>query len=339
MTTINRQWHLVSRPQGEARADNFRLVEAPVPEVVDGQVLVRHHYLSLDPYMRGRMDDAKSYALPQPLNAVMQGGTVGEVVASRHAGFAVGDKVVGFGGWQEYGVVGGDMLAMLRKVDTTHVPLSAYLGAVGMPGVTAWYGLTQICKSKAGQTVVVSAASGAVGGVVGQLAKARVCRAVGIAGGADKCAYVVDELGFDACVDYKAHPDPKSLYQALAAATPDGVDGCFENVGGAVFDATLARMNAFGRIALCGMISGYNGEPIPLKQPTLILKSRLTIEGFIVSEHMEFWPEALKELATMVATGKLKYRESIAQGIAAAPEAFLGLLKGRNFGKQLVKLA
>ncbi|HEY8710880.1 MAG TPA: NADP-dependent oxidoreductase [Burkholderiaceae bacterium] len=336
--TMNQQIHLVSRPTGEALAENFKLVEAEVPELKDGQVLVRVHYLSLDPYMRGRMNDAKSYAAPQPLNAVMQGGTVGEVVASKNAQYAVGDKVVGFGGWQQYSVVDAATPGLLRKVDTAHIPLSAYLGAVGMPGVTAWYGLTQICKPKAGQTVVVSAASGAVGSAVGQLAKARGCRAVGIAGGADKCRYVIDELGFDACVDYKAHKDPKSLYEALKAATPDGVDGAFENVGGPVFDATLSRMNAFGRIALCGMISGYDGEPIPLKQPQLILTNRLTIEGFIVSEHMELWPEALKELGTMVATGKLKYRESVAQGIEAAPQAFLGLLKGKNFGKQIVKL-
>ena len=336
--TTNPQIHLVSRPTGEASLANFKLVEAEVPELADGQVLVRNHFMSLDPYMRGRMNDAKSYAVPQPLNAVMQGGTVGEVVASKNEHYKIGDKVVGFGGWQHYSVADAATPGVLRKVDTTHIPLSAYLGAVGMPGVTAWYGLTQICKPKPGQTIVVSAASGAVGSAVGQLAKARGCRAVGIAGGAEKCAYVVGELGFDACVDYKAHKDPKALYEVLKAATPDGVDGCFENVGGAVFDAVLARMNAFGRIALCGMISGYDGEPIPLKNPQLLLMSRLTIEGFIVSEHMQFWPEALKELGTMLATGKLKYRESVAQGLAAAPEAFLGLLKGRNFGKQVVKL-
>ena len=338
MTQTNQQIHLVSRPSGEASADNFRLIEVTVPELQAGQVLVRHHFMSLDPYMRGRMNDAKSYAVPQPLNAVMQGGTVGEVVESQHPNYAVGDKVVGFGGWQQFSVVDAGAPGTLRKVDTTHIPMSAYLGAVGMPGVTAWYGLTQICQPKEGQTIVVSAASGAVGSVVGQLAKARGCRAVGIAGGADKCGYVVDELGFDACVDYKAHPDAKSLYEALKAATPEGVDGCFENVGGAVFDATLARMNAFGRIALCGMISGYDGAPIPLAQPQLLLQSRLTVTGFIVSEHMQLWPEALKELGTLVATGKLKYRESVAQGLASAPEAFLGLLKGRNFGKQVVKL-
>ena len=336
--TSNAQIHLVSRPSGEASLDNFKLVEADVPDLKDGQVLVRNHFMSLDPYMRGRMNDAKSYAVPQPLNAVMQGGTVGEVVASKNEHYKVGDKVVGFGGWQHYSVADAATPGVLRKVDTAHIPLSAYLGAVGMPGVTAWYGLTQICKPKPGQTIVVSAASGAVGSAVGQLAKARGCRAVGIAGGAEKCAYVVNELGLDACVDYKAHKDPKALYEALKAATPDGVDGCFENVGGAVFDAVLARMNAFGRIALCGMISGYDGEPIPLKNPQLLLMSRLTIEGFIVSEHMQFWPEALKELGSMVAAGKLKYRESVAQGLAAAPEAFLGLLKGRNFGKQVVKL-
>ena len=338
MAHVNRQIHLVSRPKGEASVDNFRLVEEPLGELRDGQVLVRQHYLSLDPYMRGRMDDAKSYAVPQPLDKVMQGGTVGVVVKSNHAGYAEGDKVVCFGGWQEHAIVDAAQPGTMRKVDTTHVPLSAYLGPVGMPGVTAWYGLLKICQPKAGHTVVVSAASGAVGSVVGQLAKTRGARAVGIAGGADKCAYVTGELGFDACVDYKGHPDPKSFYQALKEATPDGVDGCFENVGGMVFDATLARMNAFGRIALCGMISGYDGEPIPLQQPSLLLKSRLTLEGFIVSEHMEVWPDALKELGTLVATGKLKYRESIAQGLASAPEAFLGLLKGRNFGKQLVKL-
>ncbi|HTJ06280.1 MAG TPA: NADP-dependent oxidoreductase [Caldimonas sp.] len=339
MAQINRQIHLVSRPSGEATADNFRLLEKPVGTPGEGQVLVRHHFLSLDPYMRGRMNDAKSYAQPQPLDQVMQGGTVGEVVESRHPSYKPGDHVVGYGGWQEYSIVDAGQPGMLRKVDTRQVPLSAYLGAVGMPGVTAWYGLMKICQPKAGQTIVVSAASGAVGSVVGQLAKSRGCRAVGIAGGADKCGYVKNELGFDACVDYKAHRDAKSLYQALKEATPDGVDGCFENVGGMVLDVTLARMNAFGRIALCGMISGYDGQPIPLQQPQLLLQSRLTIEGFIVSEHMEVWPEALKELATMVATGKLKYRETIADGIAAAPEAFLGLLKGRNFGKQLVKLA
>jgi len=245
---------------------------------------------------------------------------------------------VGMGGWQQYSVVNAATPGLLRKVDTTHVPLSAYLGAVGMPGVTAWVGLTQIIEPQAGQTVVVSAASGAVGSAVGQLAKARGCRAVGIAGGADKCAYVVKELGFDACIDYKAHRDFKSLSAALKDAAPAGIDGYFENVGGLILDAVMAQMNAFGRIAVCGMIAGYNGEPLAMANPSLILISRLKMQGFIVSEHMQHWPAALAELGQRVATGQLKYRETVAQGIEAAPEAFLGLLKGRNFGKQLVKL-
>ena len=336
--TINRQWLLVSRPQGEASVDNFRLIERPLPELQDAQVLVRHHYLSLDPYMRGRMNDAKSYAAPQPLNEVMIGGTAGEVVASRSAAFAPGDKVVGMGGWQEYSVVADAQRGVLRKVDTSRIPLAAYLGVVGMPGVTAWYGLTQIIVPKQGETVVVSAASGAVGSVVGQLAKARGCRVVGIAGGPEKCSYVERELGFDACVDYKAHRDLKALAAALKAACPAGIDGVFENVGGVNLDAVMLRTNAFARIAVCGMISGYDGTPIPMANPSLILINRLKVQGFIVSEHMELWPQALKELGAMVAAGQLKYRESVAHGIAAAPEAFLGVLKGRNFGKQLVKL-
>ncbi len=335
---LNQQIHLVSRPQAEATTANFRLVEAALPPIADGQVLVRHHFLSLDPYMRGRMNDARSYAPPQPLDTVIVGGTAGEVLESKHPAFAIGDRVVGMGGWQQYSIVSGDAKGALRKVDVSRVPLSAYLGAVGMPGVTAWYGLTVICRPKAGDTIAVSAASGAVGSVVGQLAKAKGYRAVGFAGGPEKCRYVVDELGFDACVDYKQHTDPKSLYQALADATPNGIDGHFENVGGAILNAVLSRMNDFGRIALCGMIGGYDGEAIPLTHPALILRSRLSIEGFIVSEHLERWPEALAELGPMVATGRLKYRESVAHGLESAPEAFLGLLKGKNFGKQLVKL-
>ncbi len=335
----NQRIVLASRPTGEPSSANFRLETVELPALQDQQVLVRHHYLSLDPYMRGRMNDGKSYAQPQPLDAVMIGGTVGEVVESRHPGFAAGDKVVGMGGWQQFAVVDAAQPGALRKVDTAHIPLSAYLGAVGMPGVTAWVGLTQIIEPKAGETVVVSAASGAVGSAVGQLAKARGCRVVGIAGGPDKCAYTVDELGFDACLDYKALGSGKELSLALKAAAPQGVDGYFENVGGAILDVVMSRMNAFGRIAFCGMISGYNGEPIPMANPALILVSRLKLQGFIVSEHMALWPQALKELGTMVATGQLKYRESVADGLAAAPEAFLGLLKGRNFGKQLVKLA
>lgn len=334
----NKQWLLTSRPSAEATAGNFTLVETPVPALADGQVLVRHHYLSVDPYMRGRMSDKKSYAPPQPLNAVMIGGTVGEIVESRSPAFAAGDRVVGMGGWQQYSVVDGGARGALRKVDTSRIPITAYLGAVGMPGVTAWYGLIKLIEAKAGQTISVSAASGAVGSVVGQLAKARGCRAIGFAGGREKCDYVTNELGFDACIDYKAHADAKSMYLALKEATPDGIHGHFENTGGMILDAVLSRMNDFGRIAVCGMISGYDGEPIPLRNPAQILISRLRVEGFIVSEHMEVWPEALTELGAAVAAGRIKYRETIAEGIEAAPEAFLGLLRGKNFGKQLVKL-
>lgn len=323
---------LASRPQGHVSPDNFRLEQVPVPSISDGQVLIRNHYLSLDPYMRMRMEDVKSYAAPQAIDAVMVGGTVGEVVESKHPKFAVGDKVVGMLGWSEMGVSDG---SGLRKVKDGPVPLSAYLGSVGMPGMTAWYGLTQIIQPKAGETVVMSAASGAVGSVVGQLAKLRGCRAVGIAGGAEKCAYVVNELGFDACVDYKAG----RLEQDLKAATPDGIDGIFENVGGEIFDACIARMNPFGRIALCGLIAGYDGEPMVLKNLRTMLTMRLSMRGFIVSEHPEFWQQGLQELGELVGANKLRFRESVAQGLAAAPEAFIGLLKGRNFGKQLVKLS
>jgi NADPH-dependent curcumin reductase len=334
----NKQILLDNRPQGEASASNFKLVESDTPPLKEGEVLVRHHFLSLDPYMRGRMNDAKSYAAPQPVGQVMQGGTVGEVVESRSPKYAVGDKVVGMGGWQEYSVVSADQPGALRKVDTTHVPLSHYLGAVGMPGVTAWYGLVRIIEPKAGQTVVVSAASGAVGSAFGALAKARGCRAVGIAGGPDKCRYVTEELGFDACVDYKQHKDAQSLSKAIKDACPDGIDGYFENVGGMVMDAVMLRLNAHSRIALCGMIAGYDGQPVPMSYPQLLLTNRVRLQGFIVSEHMEDWPQALQELGTLVGTGKLRPRESVAQGLASAPEAFLGMLKGRNFGKQLVKV-
>jgi NADPH-dependent curcumin reductase CurA len=322
---------LASRPQGEVKPSNFRLEQVPVPQLKEGEVLIRNHFLSLDPYMRMRMEDVKSYAPPQALGEVMVGGTAGEIVESRNPKFSVGDRVAGNMGWSEFGVSDGNLL---RKVDTTHIPLSAYLGSVGMPGMTAWYGLTQIMHPKEGETIVVSAASGAVGSVVGQLAKLRGYRAVGIAGGAEKCAYVVNELGFDACIDYKAG----NLVADLAKATPNGIDAVFENVGGAVFDASLARMNPFGRIALCGLIAGYEGGPMSINNVRTFLTMRLTMRGFIVSEHLDLWPQGFSELGALVATGKLKFRESVAQGLEAAPEAFIGLLKGKNFGKQLVKL-
>ena len=335
---LNRQIQLSSRPSGQPGLENFSLVSTPTPALAEGEVLVRHHYLSLDPYMRGRMNDAKSYAQPQALHQTMVGGTVGEVVDSHHPGFAVGDKVVGMGGWQEYALVPAAMAPMLRKVDDSRIPLSAYLGAVGMPGVTAYYGLVHIIAPKSGDTLVVSAASGAVGSAFGALAKARGCRVVGVAGGPEKCAYVVSDLGFDACVDYKQHADAASLSAALHALCPQGIEGYFENVGGMVMNAVLPLMNAFGRVAVCGMIAGYNGSPIPMATPQLILMQRLRFQGFIVSEHPQVWPEALAELGGLVASGSLRVRETIAQGIDSAPQAFLDLLAGRNFGKQLVKL-
>jgi NADPH-dependent curcumin reductase CurA len=336
--TTNRQILLDNRPTGEASESNFRLVSTDIAPLNEGEVLVRHHYLSLDPYMRGRMNDIKSYAQPQALGQVMIGGTVGEIVQSRHPKFAVGDSVVGMGGWQEYSTVKADLPGAIRKVDTRQVPLSHYLGAVGMPGVTAWYGLVRIIDPKPGETVTVSAASGAVGSALGTLAKARGCRVVGVAGGQAKCDYVVNELGFDACIDYKLHSDAGSLSKALKEACPNGIDGHFENVGGMVLDAVMLRTNAFARIAVCGMIAGYDGRPVPLSAPALILVNRLRVEGFIVSEHMEVWPEALQELGQLVGSGTFRPRETIAQGLESAPAAFLGLLKGKNFGKQLVRL-
>lgn len=322
---------LAKRPQGAVAPTDFRLETVPVPEISEGQLLVRNHYLSLDPYMRMRMEDIKSYAAPQAIDEVMIGGTAGEVIASRHPKFAVGDKVVGMLGWSEMAVSDG---SMLKKVDSSQIPLSAYLGIVGMPGMTAWYGLNQILQPKAGQTIAVSAASGAVGSVVGQLAKLQGCRVIGIAGGKAKCQLVVDSFGFDACIDYKAG----NLFRDIKAAAPDGIDGLFENVGGVVMDAVLNQMNPFGRVALCGMISGYDGQPMPVHALHKVLSMRLMVQGFIISEHLELWPQGLSELAQLVATKKLSYRETIAEGLSAAPEAFIGMLRGKNIGKQLVKL-
>jgi len=326
----NEQVLLARRPHGSVEEDDFRIVETEVPPLREGQLLARVHYLSLDPYMRGRMEESKSYAAPQPLGEVMIGGTVAEVIESKNPEFKPGDFVVGMGGWQQFQVTG----AGLRKIDIRAIPASAYLGCVGMPGVTAWYGLTQIGKPKQGETVVVSAAAGAVGSVVGQLAKLRGCRAVGIAGGKAKCELVTGEFGFDACIDYKAD----SFKADFKAATGNGIDIVFENVGGTTFDAALARMNAFGRIALCGLIAGYNGQPIPIQNVRSLLVNRLLIQGFIVAEHMEVWPQALAELAQHVAAKRIRYRETVAQGLSSAPRAFIGMLKGENVGKQLVKL-
>jgi NADPH-dependent curcumin reductase len=330
--TRNKQWLLARRPTGWAEESCFRLVETEAPAPGEGQVLVQIHYLSLDPYMRGRMGEGKSYAPNQPLGEVMLGGTVGAVVESRSPSFRSGDLVLGRGGWQQLHLSDA---ADLTKVEARGLPESVYLGPVGMPGVTAWYGLHQLGKPKAGETVVVSAAAGAVGSVVGQLAKLAGCRAVGIAGGPAKCRHVVEELGLDACVDYKAG----SFLADLTAAAPQGIDVVFENVGGAVLEATLDRMNPFGRVAVCGLIASYNGQEAPIRNFRRVLDDRLSLKGFIVSDHMELWPRALGELGELVAQGKLRYRETIAQGIESAPRAFLGLLRGENLGKQLVKVA
>jgi NADPH-dependent curcumin reductase CurA len=330
--TTNKAFVLASRPTGMPVPENFRLVEGPISEPGDGQVLVRHLFLSVDPYMRGRMSEGRSYAPPQPIDAVMQGGTVGEVILSSNERFKVGDLVVGAGGWQLYALSDG---SDLRKVECRSFPLSAYLGAVGMPGVTAWQGVNRILKPRAGETVVVSAATGAVGGIAGQLAARAGARTVGIAGGPEKCAYAVDELGYEVCVDHRA-PD---FAERLAAALPARIDGLFENVGGAPFTQCISRLNDFARVAICGLIASYNGVPTPLPDMRIVLVARATLQGFIVSDDMSIWPQALSELANLVDSGALKLRETVSEGIERAPEAFIGLLTGRNFGKQVVKLA
>jgi NADPH-dependent curcumin reductase CurA len=332
MSELNRQWKLARRPSGEVTPDCFEWVECALEPLTDGQVRVRNRWLSLDPYMRGRMDESRSYAQPQALGVVMQGATAGEVIESRHPDFKPGDEVVTYLGWQAYGNVAG---REVRRIDTRRVPMQAWLGAVGMPGVTAWYGVNDILAPEPGQTLVVSAASGAVGSVVGQLARDRGARVIGIAGGAEKCRIVVEEFGFNACVDYKAGRLGADLDEALEG---ERIDRLFENVGGACLDACLARMNAFGRVAVCGLISGYNGEPIALKHVRSILINRLMVQGFIISDHLERWPAALTDLAERAGTGRLKWRETISEGLESAPHAFIGLLKGRNVGKQLVRI-
>ena len=328
----NIQVQLGSRPTGPVEESNFKIAETDVPKPGPGEALVKNLWLSLDPYMRGRMNAVKSYSKYVEIGEVMVGGTAGEVIESRNPKFAVGDKVVGMLGWQQYACSGG---VGLNKIDASRAPMPAFLGVLGMPGVTAWVGLLDICQPKTGETVVVSAASGAVGGVVGQLAKMQGCRTVGIAGGPAKCAYAVKELGFDACVDYKAG----KLYEDLKAACPDGIDCYFENVGGVVMDTVLRLLNAFSRVALCGLISDYNTtEPYGITMIRSILVNRVNVRGFIVSDRMDLYQRAIPKLGKLVAQGRIKYRETIAEGLAAAPAAFIGLLKGENFGKQLVKL-
>ncbi len=328
----NKQVLLAARPRGPVEESHFRIVESDMPAAGDGEFVVRAHYMSLDPYMRGRMDDAKSYAKKAEVGEVMVGTAVGEVIDSRHEKYEAGDFVETRTGWQLYGKSDG---GGVRKIDPAYVPLSAYLGAVGMPGVTAWIGLNEFGRPTSRETVVVSAASGAVGGVAGQLAKFKGCRVVGIAGGRAKCDYVARELGFDACIDYKAG----NLDGELAAACPKGIDVYFDNVGGPILDSVLTQMNAFSRIALCGQISGYNHpDALTVRNFRSFLVNRIQLRGFICSDHLDLWKPALKELGELVHSGRLKYRETIAHGLEAAPAAFIGLLNGKNFGKQLVKL-
>src|SRR5438477_975955 len=282
--------------------------------------------------MRGRMNDTRAYAAKVEIGEVMVGETVSEVVESKNPRFKAGDTVAVFAGWQQYTLSDGKNL---RPVDSTVLPLSAHLGALGMPGVTAWYGLLKIGEPKADETVVVSAAAGAVGSVVGQIAKIRGCRVVGIAGGRQKCGHVVQELGFDACIDHRS----EKVAEALAEATPKGIDVYFENVGGPVLDAVLARCNPSGRIPICGMIADYNAtERYGVKNLIAAVGNRLKLQGFIISDHPQICPEALTQLVQCVREGKLKYRETITQGLENAPQAFIGLFKGENLGKQLVKI-
>jgi hypothetical protein len=329
----NKAWTLASYPTGWVSEDNFKLVESPVPVPKDGEVLVKNLWLSLDPYMRGRISQQKSYVKGVEIGEVMTGETAGEVAQSRHPKFKPGDKVTAPAGWQLWWSGKGELLT---KVDDSRAPLSYFLGCLGMPGRTAYFGLKEIGAPKAGETVLVSAASGAVGSVVGQLAKAWGCRAVGIAGGAQKCGYAVKELGFDACVDYKAG----NLHRDLREACPKGVDVYFENVGGEILDTALRLMNLRSRIIVCGLISDYNAtEPYGVKMFRAILVNRIKVQGMIVFDWVDRYAEANQALAGLVSAGKLKYRESVLEGIESAPRGLVGLLKGQNFGKQLIKLA
>jgi NADPH-dependent curcumin reductase len=333
VASVNRQIVLTSRPEGTPGLDNFALAQTVIPEPGDGEVLMRTLFLSLDPYMRGRMSAAKSYAKPAEVGQPMVGGTVGEIVTSRHPKYAAGDIVQGFGGWQEYALSNG---VGLRKLDPAAAPVSTALGVLGMPGMTAYVGLIEVGQPKSGETVVVAAASGAVGAVVGQIAKIRGCRAVGIAGGADKCRYVADTLGFDACVDHRA----PGFRDALAAACPAGIDVYFENVGGAVQQTVWPLLNDFARIPVCGLIAQYN-LATPMAGPDMftVLRKRLLLRGFIVWDFAAKQGDFLRDAGEWVRSGRLKYREDIVDGLENAPAAFLGMLQGKNFGKMLVRVA
>ena len=331
---LNRQVLLRNRPKGEPKAADFELAESPRPVPRDGEILCRTIYLSLDPYMRGRMNEGRSYAggMNPALGSVMIGGTVSEVIESNNPAFPRGAFVLGFNGWQAYAVSSG---AGLRTLDPKAAPLSTALGVLGMPGMTAYVGLLDIGRPKPGETVVVSAAAGAVGSLVGQIAKLKGCRAVGVAGSAEKCAWVVKEAGLDACVNYKSEP----LRPALQKACPSGIDVYFDNVGGDVLAAALTLINQNARIPLCGLISQYNAEELP-PGPNLapILVHRALIKGFIVSDHMDRLADFLRDMSQWYRAGKLTYREDVVVGLEQAPQAFLGLLRGRNFGKLVVKV-
>ncbi|MDI3306353.1 MAG: NADP-dependent oxidoreductase [Acetobacteraceae bacterium] len=334
----NLQILLRRRPQGAPVPEDFEIVETPVPQPQEGEVLVRARWLSLDPYMRGRMSDAKSYAKPVELGAVMEGQTAGEVVASRHPDFKPGDTVLGGYGWQRFSCV---TPARLFKIDPQEAPLSASLGVLGMPGLTAWVGLEDIGQPKAGETVVVSAASGAVGQVVGQIAKIRGCRVVGIAGGKAKCDFVTQELGFDACLDHRG-----DLNAQLDAACPQGIDVYWENVGGAVQAAVFPRLNDFARMVMCGMIAQYNEAPgadasgaPPGPNLGPVVRKRLRIQGFIVSDTgWQRYPQFRAQMLRWIKDGRMKWREDVVEGLRNAPTAFIGLLQGKNFGKLVVKV-
>jgi len=331
---------LAARPQGEATLDDLRHEAFDPPAPGDGEVALRTIWLSLDPYMRGRMDDAKSYAKPVSLGEVMTGQTVGEVTASNHPDFAPGDIATGMTGWTSHAVMPGDEL---RKLDPSRAPVQAALGVLGMPGLTAWVGVNDILEAQSGQTLLISAATGAVGTVAGQVAKAKGCRVVGVAGGPEKCDFATSELGYDACIDHHAHADGRAMAEAIAKAAPDGVDGYFENVGGKTLAGAIQNMNDFGRIAICGMVAWYGGQNLdqgPMG-PVLwrnMLTRKLTARGFIIFDHWHRFPDFLDEVAPMVADGRVSYRESVTEGLEYAPKAFLDMLKGGNFGKTLVRV-
>jgi NADPH-dependent curcumin reductase CurA len=331
-TEMNRRVVLRRRPVGAPRPDDFELIEAPLPRPGEGEILCRTIYLSLDPYMRGRISGVTSYAKGVDPGDLMVGGTVSEVVESRHPGFAKGDLVAGSDGWQAYGLSKG---AGVRTLDATQAPISTALGVLGMPGMTAYVGLLDFGRPKPGETVVVSAASGAVGSAVGQIAKIKGCRVVGIAGGKAKCDYVVNELGFDAGVDYKAG----DVFTGLSQACPSGVDVYFDNVGGEILKAVLRLVNPHARVPLCGLISEYNAtEPPPGPNWRPLLTNRVLVKGFIVSDHLDRFPDFLRDATAWVREGRLRYREDVVAGLENAPAAFIGLLEGKNFGKLIVKV-